>query len=118
MSKVEKVEKGQTIKVHYKGTFPDGREFDNSYKRGAPIKFIVGQGNVIKGFESAVLGMTEGQSKSVTLSPEMAYGPLNPKAFIEVPKEKFPENFQFKTEGYVRSESPNGRPVLDRKSVV
>ena len=111
---MNKVEKGQTIKVHYKGTFPDGREFDNSYKRGSPITFRVGQGNVLKGFESAVLGMTEGQTKSVTLSPETAYGPVNPNAFIEVPKQKFPEDFQFKEDGYVRSEGPAGRPVFGK----
>jgi len=111
---MNKVEKGQNVKVHYKGTFQDGREFDNSHKRGNPINFKVGGGNVIRGFESAVLGMTEGQTKSITLGPEMAYGPVNPDAFIEVPKEKFPDDFNFVKNGYVRSRRPDGRPVFGK----
>ena len=58
--------------------------------------------------------MTEGQTKSVTLSPDTAYGPINPNAFIEVPKQKFPEDFQFKEDGYVRSQGPGGRPVFGK----
>ena len=52
---MSKVEMGQTVKVHYRGTFTDGREFDNSQVRGRPINFTVGAGNVIRGFEAAVL---------------------------------------------------------------
>lgn len=111
---MSKVEKGQSIKVHYRGTFNDGREFDNSQKRGQPINFIVGAGNVIQGFEKAVLGMSEGETKSITLSPEAAYGPINPEAFIEVEKERFPEDFNFQKDGFVRSTRFDGRPVFGK----
>ena len=109
-----KVEKGSKVKVHYRGTFADGREFDNSRKRGYPIGFEVGEGAVIRGFETAVLGMSPGESKSIKLSPEKAYGPVNPQAVIEVEKERFPEDFAFVKDGFVRSQHADGRPVFGR----
>jgi FKBP-type peptidyl-prolyl cis-trans isomerase 2 len=111
---MSKVEKGQTVKVHYRGTFTDGQEFDNSQVRGRPINFIVGEGNVIKGFETAVIGMAEGETKSITLPPESAYGPINPEAVIEVEKERFPSDFAFVKDGFVRSTRFDGRPVFGK----
>jgi peptidylprolyl isomerase len=111
---MSKVELGQTVKVHYRGTFTDGREFDNSQVRGRPINFTVGAGNVIKGFETAVLGMAEGETKSITLPPESAYGPINPEAVIEVEKERFPSDFSFVKDGFVRSTRFDGRPVFGK----
>ena len=66
------VKVGNNIKVHYIGTLADGTEFDNSYDRGTPINFEVGGGLMISGFDKATVGMTEGQTKSFTLSPEEA----------------------------------------------
>ena len=111
---MSKVEKGQTVKVHYRGTFNDGQEFDNSQVRGRPINFTVGAGNVIRGFETAVLGMSEGETKSITLAPEQAYGPINPEAVIEVEKERFPDDFAFVKDGFVRSTRFDGRPVFGK----
>ena len=111
---MSKVEQGFGVKVHYRGTFVDGREFDNSQKRGRPINFTVGAGNVLKGFESAVMGMSEGETKSITLQPEAAYGPINPDAFIEVQKERFPDDFNFQKDGFVRSTRFDGRPVFGK----
>ena len=111
---MSKVEKGNKVKVHYRGTLEDGREFDNSRKRGYPIGFEVGEGAVIRGFETAVLGMEPGESKEVTLTPKQAYGPINPNAIIEVEKGRFPEDFQFVKDGYVRSQHADGRPVFGR----
>ena len=111
---MSKVQNGQKVKVHYKGTFPNGREFDNSHKRGSPIGFLVGDGSVIKGFDNAVIGMKEGETKSITLKPEKAYGPINPEAVIEVEKERFPSDFACVKDGYVRSQRADGRPVFGR----
>ena len=58
---------GSTVNVHYKGTLSDGTEFDNSRQRGEPLKFEVGSGYMISGFNNAVNGMTVGEVKSVQL---------------------------------------------------
>ncbi|MCK5406404.1 MAG: FKBP-type peptidyl-prolyl cis-trans isomerase, partial [Candidatus Krumholzibacteria bacterium] len=60
------VKQGDKVKVHYKGTLKDGSEFDNSAGND-PIEFTVGEGRVIPGFEKAVVGMTAGESKAVTI---------------------------------------------------
>tara|TARA_B100000287_G_scaffold434833_1_gene500566 strand:- start:494 stop:1093 length:600 start_codon:yes stop_codon:yes gene_type:complete len=107
-------EKGNQVAVHYVGTFNDGKEFDSSLRRGDPIRFILGEGKVIPGFESAIFGMTVAETKQVTIPAAKAYGPINPLAVIEVEKHRFPDDFVFVEGGYVRSFSREGRPVFGR----
>jgi FKBP-type peptidyl-prolyl cis-trans isomerase 2 len=76
------VQKGQTVSVHYKGTLDDGTEFDNSRNRGKVMKVEVGSGQLISGFDTALMGMTVGEIKSVALTPEDAYGPVTPRRFF------------------------------------
>ena len=92
MGKKRKAIKGRTVNVHYVGTFDDGTEFDNSRNRGEAITFEVGAGQMIQGFDSAIDGMTIGETKTVTLTPDEAYGQVDPNAFQTVPEEMF-ENF-------------------------
>jgi len=84
------VEKGNTIKVDYTGSFEDGEVFDASEKHGEPLEFKAGEGMVVPGFDAAVIGMEVGEEKSVTLKPEEAYGEKHPNAVQIVPKDKFP----------------------------
>ena len=67
--------------------------FDSSRGRGEPLMFEVGTGMVIKGFNNAVVGMTPGESKTVVIPVEEAYGPVNPEAVQAVSKNDFPEDF-------------------------
>lgn len=90
MSKL--VAEGSTIKLHYKGTFPDGEEFDSSYERN-PITVNVGEGEILPGLENALVGMTVGETKHVSLASTDAYGDRNPNAYAAVPKGNFPEDF-------------------------
>ncbi len=86
------VEKGNTIRVHYTGKLTDGTQFDSSEGRD-PLEFIVGGGMVVKGFDAAVLGMEVGETKTVTLSPEEAYGPRSEDFVAEIPRDQFPADF-------------------------
>jgi peptidylprolyl isomerase len=67
-------EKGQTVAVHYKGMFADGSVFDDSYKRGAPIDFPVGMGNVIPGWDEGVLLLKVGDKARFVIPSHLAYG--------------------------------------------
>ncbi len=85
-----KATKGRKVAVHYRGTLEDGEEFDSSEGR-EPIEFIVGDGSLLTGFERIVIGMEPGESKTVTLDAENAYGPYEADLVIEGPRSSFPE---------------------------
>jgi len=103
---------GQNVKVHYKGTFTNGDVFDDSRVRGQPMQLMVGQGSLIKGFETALVGMTEGQSKTISLTADEAYGQPNPEAITTVPRDSFPEDYNFETGTQVQGQSPTGQTIL------
>ncbi len=69
-----KPEKGQTVSVHYKGMFADGGVFDSSYKRGKPIDFPVGMGNVIPGWDEGILLLNTGDKARFVIPSDLAYG--------------------------------------------
>ncbi|NDB03449.1 MAG: peptidylprolyl isomerase, partial [Flavobacteriaceae bacterium] len=65
---------GETVSVHYKGMFADGKEFDNSVKRGKPIAFPVGQGNVIPGWDEGILLLKVGDKARFVIPSHLGYG--------------------------------------------
>ena len=103
-----KVENGHTVQVHYRGTLNDGTEFDNSRVRGEPLSFEVGSSRLIPGFSSAVVGMQIGETKTVRLAPDEAYGPKDPSAKQIVAKEAFGSNFEFVVGGTIQGNGPAG----------
>jgi|10_taG_2_1085330.scaffolds.fasta_scaffold00828_10 peptidylprolyl isomerase len=107
-----KATKGNQVTVHYRGHLADGTEFDNSYNRETPIEFQVGSGQMLGGFDSAVVGMSVGDKKSITLLPNEAYGEINPDAKTVIPRAAFPETIEL-TEGLpVPLATPDGQQVL------
>ena len=80
---------GDTVKINYTGTFEDGSVFDTSSGRD-PLEFKIGEGQVIGGFEQAVIGMNIGESKTTKIAVEDAYGPHREEMVIVVDREKLP----------------------------
>jgi len=103
-----KVTSGHNVSVHYVGTLTDGTEFDNSRNRGTAVSFEIGSGRMISGFNDAVVGMTVGETKKVTLAPEQAYGTRNESALQNVPREAFSEDFNFEIGGMIQGNGPRG----------
>lgn len=67
---------GDTVLVHYTGKLQDGTVFDSSVSRGVPFSFTLGENRVIAGWEQGILGMTEGEKKTLTIPPELGYGAM------------------------------------------
>ena len=84
---------GSNVKVHYTGSLPDGTVFDSSESKD-PIEFKVGSGQVIPGFEQAIVGMTKGDQKKVTIPSEAAYGPKMDDLIAEIERKEFPEDIE------------------------
>jgi len=83
------IEKGNTVEVHYTGKFIDGEVFDSSEGKD-PLQFEVGSGQIIPGFETAILGKQIGDKVTVSVTPEQAYGPVREDLIVEVPADKMP----------------------------
>jgi FK506-binding protein 2 len=69
-----KAHKGDQVSVHYRGTLTDGSLFDESYGRGQPLDFKLGQGAVIKGWDQGILGMCVGEKRKLKIPAKLAYG--------------------------------------------
>ncbi len=103
-------QKGDLVAVDYVGTLDDGKVFDTSIKAEAvkaglplrdsyaPLEFTVGAGQMIAGFDSAVVGMKVGEEKNVHLSPSEAYGESDPKAIVWIPKANVPNGTEVGTQ--------------------
>lgn len=103
---------GDRVKVHYTGTLPDGTVFDSSKNR-EPLEFTLGQGQIIRGFEEAVVGMAPGDTKKETIPPDRAYGAPRDDLRVKVPRESLPEGLAPNVGEtlYVRQPDGNAAPV-------
>ena len=108
------VEAGQTVNVHYVGTFDDGAEFDSSRGRNQTLTFQVGSGQMVSGFDAALVGMEVGEKKNIHLSPAEAYGDINPDAVQTVPLTAFPEDFKPVANATVYGQNESGQKILAR----
>lgn len=102
--------KGNAVKVHYTGKLQNGTVFDSSANR-EPLEFTLGDGNMIKGFDTAVEGMEVGQEKSVTIPCGEAYGEKREDMMLEIPKTQVPEHITPEIGMELSLQNQAGQPV-------
>jgi len=106
------VKAGETVKVEYSGKFADGKEFDNSAWHGAPLEFTLGSGQVVPGFEKAIMGMKRGEKKTFMIKAADAYGEPKPELVREIPRQTLPTDAgseeKFKPGMMIVLGAPNG----------
>lgn len=87
------VKSGDTVRVHYHGKLTDGSTFDTSEGRD-PLEFTVGSGQVIKGFDDALIDMNVGDKKTVNIPVDNAYGQRSNEMLMEYPLSEFPADMK------------------------
>ncbi|HET7320914.1 MAG TPA: peptidylprolyl isomerase [Longimicrobiaceae bacterium] len=102
---------GDTVRIHYTGTLDDGTVFDSSRER-EPLEFTLGEGRVIAGFDDAVTGMEPGESKSVHIPADQAYGPRRDELTMTVDRSEFPPQITPETGMQLQMQAPNGPPMV------
>ncbi|MDJ0601236.1 MAG: peptidylprolyl isomerase [Crocosphaera sp.] len=101
---------GDTVKVNYTGKLQDGTVFDSSVNRD-PLQFSLGEGQVIAGFEEAVVGMSPGDSKSVIIPSEQAYGPYQEELVIVVDETQMPSDLSVEVGQQLQMRHSSGQAV-------
>jgi hypothetical protein len=92
---MEKITQNSTVTVNYTGKLEDGSIFDTSLVEGRePLKAKLGEGQLIRGFESGLIDMCVGENKTIEIEPTDAYGEYDETLIIEVPKTQVPENVE------------------------
>ena len=107
------IKKGNTIKVHYTGTLDDGTVFDSS-EGGEPLQFEVGSGQLIAGFDTAVVGMKQGEEKTVKLLPEQAYGKHENDLMKKIPRSSLPQDREPQVGMVLGLSTPDGQQIPAR----
>lgn len=79
---------GDIVTVHYIGTLENQQVFDSSHDR-EPLQFTLGEGQVISGFEEAIIGMQPGETRIANITADQAYGPYHPDAVVQVERTIF-----------------------------
>jgi peptidylprolyl isomerase len=103
------VKAGDTVYLHYTGRLEDGTVFDETGDND-PIEFVAGQGQLIEGVENAVLGMSTGEKKTVTIAPDQGYGPRRDDLVEKVPIDALPDDVEVGDE--LTAESEDGKVHL------
>ena len=103
--------KGNNVKVHYTGKLQDGTVFDSSEGHD-PLAFTVGSGQVIPGFDEAVIGMNKGDSKNVSIPVNKAYGPRNEELVLTAPLSQVPTDLDPEVGQQLEMGGPNGELVV------
>jgi len=102
---------GDTVHVHYTGTLDDGSEFDSS-TAGAPLTFVVGGGELLAAFETAIVGMAAGDKKQIKIPVHEAYGEHEPGLVHEIARDQIPEEVELAVGNRLQAQTPDGDTVV------
>jgi peptidylprolyl isomerase len=98
---------GDSVKVHYTGTLDNGTVFDSSAER-EPLEFTIGGGRLIPDFENAVIDMSPGDTKTIKIPSESAYGPHREDMLLKVNRSEFPEGLEPQIDQTLQVRNANG----------
>lgn len=112
MAEQTKIDDGQVVSMHYT-LHVDGKVVDSS-EGGEPLQFIQGQGHIIPGLEHELYEMKVGDSKEVTVAAKDGYGEVDEQAYMDVPRDAFPENVPLNEGTELELRDQSGHPVYAR----
>jgi len=104
---------GDTVQVHYTGRLDDGTVFDSSVG-GEPIEFVLGEHHVIPGFEDGVTGMEVGETKTILIPNDQAYGPHMDEMMLTIPREQVPPHITLELGEMLELRQPTGEALTVR----
>lgn len=102
------IQNGSTVDVHYTGKLTNGEVFDTS-KGKDPLSFVVGSGQIIPGFENAIIGKSIGDKVTVSIPPADAYGEIREDLYVKVPNEQLPGPVEVGMS--LQAQAENGMPI-------
>ncbi|MEE4362238.1 MAG: peptidylprolyl isomerase [Pseudomonadales bacterium] len=108
---MSRAQTGDTVRVHYRGTLSDGAQFDSSHG-GEPLEFKLGEGRLIPGFESAVEGMTPGETCTTLIVSTEAYGPRRDELVAQVQRDQLPDDLSLEVGQTLQMKDPEGNPFV------
>lgn len=109
---MSQVKQGDTVKIHYTGRLENGTVFDSSVTRGEPIEFKVGDGRLLPEFETGIIGMTSGDTKTISISYENAYGAYRDDMVITLGRDQIPDNLELETGQQLQLVREGGQPIV------
>lgn len=107
---MSKVKNGDMVKIHYTGKLEGGELFDSSRER-QPLEFVVGQQKIIPALENSVIGMEAGETKTIEIPPEEAFGPRQEDLVVEVTKDDLPDHIKPSLGQRLRMQQPDGNHI-------
>ncbi len=108
---MQKVKEGDTIVIRYTGSLEDGSVFDSTEGKN-PLEFTVGEGDVVSGLEQGVIGMTAGETRTIIVPPEKAYGPHLKERVRDFDRKKIPEDFHPEVGHRLQMYRADGLPLV------
>jgi peptidylprolyl isomerase len=101
---------GDKVKVHYTGKLENGEVIDSSKDR-QPLEFEIGGGSVMPGVEKGIIGMEIGDTKSIQIPPEDAFGPWRRELLVDLRRNEFPENMNLTVGQTLQMRHTDGDPL-------
>jgi peptidylprolyl isomerase len=103
---------GDTVRVHYHGTLEDGAVFSSTYEEKEPFEFTIGKASVLPRFEKAVIGMNEGDTRTISVPPEDAYGQHKKEFVFVMDRTQAPVDLKLELGKRLQVRSNQGKPTV------